>query len=117
MNQVLSPGGRAVFILPAFEALYGPIDANLGHFRRYSRSSWRRLARRTGFRVKLARYMNSVGFLGWWVNAKILRKREQSDGQIALFDSVIVPLMSRLEALVPPPFGQSIFTVLEKTAR
>ena len=26
MHHVLIPGGRAVFLLPAFESLYGPID-------------------------------------------------------------------------------------------
>jgi SAM-dependent methyltransferase len=114
MRQVLEPGGRAVFMLPAFESLYGPIDRNLGHFRRYSKRSWRDLAARAGFRIKLARYTNPVGFLGWWVNAKILGKTEQSEAQIALFDSVIVPVMSRAEAWMEPPFGQSIFTVLEK---
>jgi ubiquinone/menaquinone biosynthesis C-methylase UbiE len=117
IQRVLEPGGRAVFILPAFEPLYGPIDANLGHFRRYSKSGWRRLAEETGFRVRLSRYFNSVGFLGWWVNAKILKKTEQSESQIGFFDDVIVPVMSRVEGVVPPPFGQSIFTVLEKPGR
>lgn len=116
MHEVLQPRGRAIFILPAFESLYGPIDHNLGHFRRYSRPNWRKFAEAAGFRVKFARYLNTVGFAGWWVNAKILKKTEQSEDQIALFDSVVVPIMSRLEGLVPPPFGQSIFTVLEKPA-
>ena len=114
MNQVLEPGGRAVFILPAFEALYGPIDQNLGHFRRYSKAPWRKLAEYCGFRVKLSRYFNSIGFLGWWMNAKVFKKTEQSESQIALFDEVIVPPLSWLEDRVEPPFGQSIFTVLEK---
>lgn len=116
MHRVLPPGGRAVFMLPAFESLYGPIDQNLGHFRRYSKAGWRDLAARTGFRVKLARYTNPVGFVGWWVNAKLLRKTEQSEAQIAFFDSVIVPVMSRAESIMEPPFGQSIFTVLEKAS-
>jgi SAM-dependent methyltransferase len=117
IHEVLEPGGRAVFILPAFESLYGPIDRNLGHYRRYSKAAWRALAAATGFHVALARYFNSVGFLGWWINAKILKKTEQSESQIAFFDSVVVPAMSRLENIIPPPFGQSIFTVLEKPGR
>lgn len=116
MHAVLRPGGRAVFILPAFESLYGPIDRNLGHFRRYSKRGWRELAARAGFQVKLARYTNSIGLFGWWINAKLLRKTEQSEAQIALFDSLLVPAMSRAERWIEPPFGQSIFTVLEKAA-
>jgi SAM-dependent methyltransferase len=116
MHTVLRPGGRAVFMLPAFESLYGPIDRNLGHFRRYSKRGWHELAARAGFRVKLARYTNSVGFAGWWINAKVLRRTQQSEGQIALFDSLLVPVMSRTERWIQPPFGQSIFSVLEKGA-
>ena len=116
MHAVLPQGGRAVFILPAFESLYGPIDANLGHFRRYSKQSWRELAESSGFRPRTIRFFNSIGYLGWWVNAKVLKRTEQSEGQIELFDSAIVPALSRLEGWMEPPFGQSIFTVLEKTA-
>jgi len=60
------------------------------------------------------RYFNSVGWFGWWVNARISRKTEQSEEQIRFFDSRIVPLLSRLEAAIEPPIGQSLFAVLEK---
>ena len=113
MREVLEPGGCAVFLLPAFESLYGPIDRNLGHFRRYSKRSWRTLAEATGFRVKLVRYFNSIGFLGWWANARIFHRDAQSESQIEFFDRRIVPLLSRLERGFEPPFGQSIFTVIE----
>jgi SAM-dependent methyltransferase len=115
MHAVLPQGGRAVFILPAFESLYGPIDANLGHFRRYSMRSWRELAESAGFRLRTIRFFNSIGYLAWWVNAKVFKRAEQSEWQIELFDSAIVPALSRLEGWMAPPFGQSIFTVLEKT--
>lgn len=112
--DVLEPGGRAVFILPAFESLHGPIDEQLGHFRRYSKRPWAELSQSVGFRVASARYVNSVGCVGWWLNAKVLRRTEQSEGQIALFDAVVVPILSRVERRVEPPFGQSIVTILQK---
>jgi len=114
MNSVLQPGGRAVLIVPAFQSLFGPIDHKLGHYRRYSKQMMRGLAERTGFRVAQLRYMNIVGFFGWWVNARVLRKTEQSEGQIALFDKMIVPLQAAMERWIEPPCGQSIFAVLEK---
>jgi SAM-dependent methyltransferase len=113
MREILAPCGRAIFLLPAFESLYGPIDRNLGHFRRYSKQSWRELAESVGFRVRHSRYFNSLGFLGWWVNARILRRERQSESQIELFDRFFVPVLSRLERIIEPPFGQSIFSVLE----
>ena len=112
--SVLVPGGNIVLILPAFQALYGPIDRNLGHFRRYSRGSLDRLAQRAGLRLRKARYSNCVGFFGWWANAHVLKREAQSEQQIEIFDRYLVPVISTLEAVVPPPFGQSIVAVLER---
>jgi SAM-dependent methyltransferase len=114
MHSILPKGGRVVLIVPAFEALYGEIDARLGHYRRYTRKSLRRVAESTGFRTRRLRFMNTVGFFGWWVNAKISRRSEQSEQQIAFFDSRIVPVISRLEKWMTPPFGQSIVATFEK---
>jgi SAM-dependent methyltransferase len=116
MAAVIVPGGAVVLLLPAFPALYGPIDRNLGHHRRYRRDSVARLAGAAGLRVRRARYMNAIGFFGWWINARVLRRDAQSAAQIDAFDRVLVPLMARLESVAAPPFGQSLFAVLEKPA-
>lgn len=114
MHSILQPEGRVILIIPAFESLYGPIDSNLGHFRRYSKRRIRELTESLGFDMIVGHYMNFVGFFGWWFNARVLRKTEQSENQIRFFDSWIVPVSSRLEALMHPPCGQSIFAVLRK---
>ncbi len=115
MAAVLPPGGKAVLMVPAFEALYGPIDRNLGHYRRYSKERLRSLAAAAGFAVRSLRYMNSMGCIGWWINSRILRRTEQSPLQIRVFDRLFVPVFSWIESRVEPPFGQSIFAVLTKT--
>ncbi len=112
MARILPPGGRVVLMLPAFPALYGPIDRNLGHFRRYTRRSVEEVAERAGLKVARVRFMNTVGFFAWWANARLFRREAQSAGQIEVFDRAIVPAMSRLEAIWPPPFGQSLIAVL-----
>ncbi len=114
MADVLSPGGVIVLLVPAFEALYGPIDRNLGHHRRYSRAAVKDLALRTGLRVRKLRYSNCIGFFGWWVNAHLLKRHAQSAGQIHVFDRYLVPVIAALEGALPPPFGQSLLAVLEK---
>jgi SAM-dependent methyltransferase len=111
--SILPARGRIVLLAPAFPALYGPIDRNLGHYRRYSRSRIRQLARDAGLETRKLRYVNAIGFAGWWTNAHLLRRTAQSESQIHLFDR-LVPIISRLESMVPPPFGQSLFAVLEK---
>lgn len=114
MWQILPQGGRVVLMVPAFQSLYGEIDARLGHYRRYTRRSLGAVAESAGFILRRLKYMNVVGFFGWWANAKILRRSEQSEHQIAFFDSWIVPVQSRVESWISPPFGQSIIATLEK---
>lgn len=114
MAAMLIPGGVVILLIPAFPSLYGPIDALLGHFRRYTRASIAQLAGEVGLGVKTAHYVNAVGFFGWWMNAHILKRTEQSEGQIEFFDRYIVPLSSRVEDRIHPPFGQSLFVVLQK---
>ena len=114
MRAVLPPDGRVVLIVPAFQGLYGPIDRHLGHYRRYSKESMKVLAHSAGFEPVTLRYLNCFGFLGWWWNARVLKKQRQSAFQISVFDTLIVPLLSRLEDRIEPPFGQSIFVVLVK---
>ena len=114
MAAVLAPGGTIVLLVPAFPSLYGPIDRQLGHYRRYRRGSIRKLAAAAGLRLRKAHYVNLVGFFGWWANAHLFRREAQSRRQIEIFDRWIVPLQSRLERRLAPPFGQSLLVVLER---
>jgi SAM-dependent methyltransferase len=116
MASILQPGGNIVLLVPAFAALYGPIDRKLGHYRRYTRRPLLSLAERCGLRVRRMRYVNALGALGWWWNARVFRRERQSAAQIEVFDRLVAPLMSRVEEVVEPPFGQSLLAVLEKPA-
>ncbi len=42
--QQLLPGGRVIVLSPAHQWLYTPFDAAIGHFRRYNRSSLRKVS-------------------------------------------------------------------------
>lgn len=115
MHAVLPAGGTVVLIVPAFESLYGPIDKALGHYRRYSKQGLKRVAQDAGFEPRILRYINSAGFFGWWFNARVLKKTEQSAAQIKVFDAVVVPVLARVERWMEPPVGQSVFAVLVKS--
>ncbi|HTB15070.1 MAG TPA: class I SAM-dependent methyltransferase [Bryobacteraceae bacterium] len=115
MASVLTPGGVLILLVPASPSLYGPIDELLGHYRRYTRASISKLAQEAGLSVKTAYYLNAIGFFGWWTNSHILKLHAQSPAQIGFFDRYVVPIASRVESIIHPPFGQSLFVVLKKT--
>jgi len=114
MGAVLAPGGKIVLLVPAFQALYGPIDRKLGHWRRYDRRRLAALAGGAGLEIRRLDYVNTIGFFGWWVNARVFRREAQSGGQIRFFDRWVVPWLSGLERVARPPFGQSVLAVLRK---
>ena len=116
MASALAPGGRAIVLVPQDQSIYGTLDEVLGHYRRYRRSDLERLADRVGLEIRKLHYMNTVGWFGWWVNAHVLRRQNQSDGQIAFFDRYLVPAMAAIEGAIRPPFGQSLLAVLRRPA-
>jgi SAM-dependent methyltransferase len=109
MRHLLVPGGRAIILVPALQMLYGEMDRELGHFRRYSRGGLAHLLRRAGLTVERMMWFNRAGVFGWWFNGRIRKVSRIPLDQLRAFDR-LVPLL-RLERLVPLPFGQSLIAV------
>jgi SAM-dependent methyltransferase len=58
----LRPGGRLLVSVPAHQRKYGPVDASVGHVRRYERPQLRRLLLDAGFRdVEILNYGFPLG--------------------------------------------------------
>jgi hypothetical protein len=98
-----------VLLLPAFQKLFGSLDHELGHIRRYTRSSLSQRMNEAGFQVERAFYFNLAGTFGWWVNARLRKVRCIPVEQIRYFDT-LVPIL-RLEDRMPLPFGQSVIAI------
>jgi ubiquinone/menaquinone biosynthesis C-methylase UbiE len=110
-REVLVPDGRVLVFVPAVQAAYGPLDAELGHFRRYAKPGLRQAFTAAGLEVETLRYTNPIGLVGWMVNAHIRRSRTHSPAQVQLFDRLIAPWALPLERWIPPPIGLSLVAV------
>ncbi len=110
--SLLAPEGRLVLLVPAMPSLYGTLDVNLNHFRRYDRELLRRLLDETGFKVDSLRYLNRPGVFGWWLNSRLLKRTALPRGQLAAF-RWIMPLL-RLEQNRPPSFGMSLLALAHR---
>ena len=98
--SALSPGGRAIVLVPQHPALYGTLDAALAHRERYTEAGLRRALTGAGFRIETVFDFNRFSVPGWWVNGKVLRRRRFSRVQLALID-VLMPLLRRIDHLWP----------------
>jgi SAM-dependent methyltransferase len=119
LGACLRPGGRLLVLVPAHPALYGPMDRMAGHFRRYRRSGLADCFARAGLELRVLGYVNPLGGIGWWVNARFGQPRSLSDTsinrQILWFDRYVQPLSRRLTPLTSRWFGQSLWAVGENS--
>jgi glycosyltransferase involved in cell wall biosynthesis/phospholipid N-methyltransferase len=102
IRAALAPGGRAIVLVPQDQSIYGTLDKVLGHYRRYSASELRERMEQAGLRVERMLEFNRITRPGWYLNGRILRRREFSMVQLHLFD-LLVPLWKRIDGALPWP--------------
>ena len=113
-SELLGKNGRLVILVPAKRFAYTRLDKNLGHFRRYEPDELREKLVKAGYRVEKLYYFNFVGLFSWMIRDKIEKQHLKLDkSQIALFDRV-VPVLRKIEEIVPVPTGISIIAVARK---
>jgi SAM-dependent methyltransferase len=113
IRELLAPAGRLILFVPALQKIYGTLDEEVLHYRRYGKKVLRELMRSAGFEEETLHFVNGLGIFGWWLNGRVLKRRYFSPRQIALYDRII-PLLAWWEKLMPPPLGQSLFYVGKK---
>jgi glycosyltransferase involved in cell wall biosynthesis len=110
--DVLQSGGHLVVLVPALKRLYGTLDKNLHHYRRYSPDELRTVVEAAGFRVDTLRFVNRPAVLGWWFSSRILKRRVMPKGQLRAF-RWLMPLL-RMEENSPPSFGLSLLVLAHR---
>lgn len=115
MAAVLAPGGRVILQLPAHKVLYGSLDVNLDHFRRYTIRDIRRKFVHSGITPERFFRMNMPGAAGWFLYSRILRRSILPEGPLGLFNR-LTPLFMAVERTIPVPLGLSIVAIGRKDA-
>lgn len=112
--ETLPKGGRCFIFVPALQTLYGEFDRKIGHFRRYTKNEIVEKCEAAGFKVAKSKYFDFAGIFPWYVKYKMLRSDSLESGAVALYDKMVVPVISRFEKYLPVPVGKNILVVAEK---
>jgi SAM-dependent methyltransferase len=111
--KLLTSGGQVVILVPSYMWLYNPFDRELGHYRRYTKSSLSRAFSRTGFQVIHKQYFNFIGIFGWYFTGTILKKKMIPENQMRLYNSLL-PLIKLVDRVVFHRAGLSTLIVGKK---
>ncbi len=110
--KVLQPDGHLVLLVPAMKSLYGTLDENLHHFRRYSQDELAQVVTDAGFTIETIRFLNRPAVPGWWLSSRILKRRVMPKSQLKAFKWVM-PLL-KLEEKSAPSFGLSLLVLARR---
>jgi SAM-dependent methyltransferase len=111
--DALRPGGHLCVFVPALRWLYGRLDAEVGHHRRYHRADLRAVVVQAGFHVERLRYFDAPGVLPWLVFIRLLR-RPLDGGGVGAYDRWVVPVARAVERVVPPPLGKNLLCIARR---
>ena len=112
IRAVLAPAGRAIVLVPQGPEVFGTLDEVLGHKRRYTVDSLGALAAAAGFRIVELVYFNRVGRPAWWLNGRLLKRRDFGLGQIMMLN-LLTPIFRLVDRALPFD-ALSLIAVMEK---
>lgn len=89
IRSALSPGGRAIFLVPAHPRLHNNLDKALGNRERYTPEKLQQSLEMAGFRVEKLFDFNRFSVPLWWLNGKVLRRKTFSRVQRKLVNMAV----------------------------
>lgn len=113
-HRVLKPGGHLVLFVPALSFLFSDLDALAKHYRRYHLRPLRRQVEASGLEICIARYMDVLGIVPWWLVNTLGGKRNLDPRMTRAYDRFGIPATQFLEGFFPPPIGKSILLVAKR---
>jgi 2-polyprenyl-3-methyl-5-hydroxy-6-metoxy-1,4-benzoquinol methylase len=119
LSERLNPGGNCLIYVPAFNWLYGALDRDIGHYRRYSKRRLAAVASEAGLQPVALRYVNLLAIPAWsvYASARFHRHDTRSAGRsLNLWDRVGVPVTRAIEQRIQPPAGLNVLCVARKGA-
>jgi len=112
----LNIGGKLLIFVPALEFLFARIDAETGHFRRYTKNRLERLTAEAGLKIVSLKYFETVGIIPYLIIYKLLRKRDITKSSTDLYNNFVLPLSMLIYRLSRGRLlGKNLVLVAQKT--
>tara|TARA_B100000035_G_C20981154_1_gene545516 strand:+ start:545 stop:1240 length:696 start_codon:yes stop_codon:yes gene_type:complete len=113
-SKKLKKNGYLIFSVPAFQSFYSDFDKSVGHFKRYNKNDFIKLAKKKDLKIEKLFYYDSIGFLFLLIN-KILRLKNNNLQGKVFFWNLLIPFSRVLDILTFNSFGKSLLCIYKKT--
>jgi ubiquinone/menaquinone biosynthesis C-methylase UbiE len=113
MYEIVQKGASLVLVVPNYQFLFGSIDEEDLHFRRYDRKPLREKLLASGFTVEREFCINLLGIFWWYLNGRLLKGGTRGEAEARLINRVI-PLVRLIDKLVLNSAGLSLIEVARK---
>lgn len=113
-KSLLKPGGRLIVLSPAYQFLYSPFDAAIGHYRRYNKKTLRAAAHVPGLREQKMFYLESSGVGLLLLNRFIFRKKYPAQKDIGIWQSLFIPISKLVDKALFYSLGKTIIGIWER---
>ncbi len=108
--SVLRPGGRLVLFVPSLPWIYGTVDAQVDHLRRYTKRTLTSTIEAAGLEVRRIEYLDMLGIIPWVLVGKVL-KRTTAGGGVKAYDRIVIPVCRTIDRFTGPPVGKNLIVV------
>lgn len=110
----LKASGCLIVLSPAYQFVFSPFDAAIGHYRRYERRSLLDLTPPSLQPVKVF-YLDTLGLLLSLANRWVLRQSTPTPAAIRTWDSAVVPLSRFVDPVLGFRTGRSIIGIWSRS--
>lgn len=106
LRESVATDAKLGLIVPAHPGLFGKMDREAGHFRRYTRHSLRSTLQQAGWTVDRLRYLNLTGAAGWWYHNRWRKDAGLADDSVNHQMRTVDRWLPRIARLTDPIFGR-----------
>jgi 2-polyprenyl-3-methyl-5-hydroxy-6-metoxy-1,4-benzoquinol methylase len=114
-SALLNNSGHLIVLSPAFNSLYSEFDKTIGHYRRYTKKTLRKLTP-PGMELVYINYLDSIWFFASVANKFFLHQTYPTSKQINFWDKRLLPISKITDHLFLNSFGKSILAIWRKQA-
>ena len=112
-SRKLKKEGHLIFSVPAYQSLYSSFDKKVGHYKRYNKSDFFEISKKTELKIEKIIYYDSIGFFLLILNRIFSLKQTNLKNKLFLWN-LLIPISRLIDFLTFNKFGKSLLCVFKK---